>query len=488
MIPKVLALSGLGRLSKQENKKVLLLCLLRFLLFYVYGILTILKSTTLVMASHSAAEVVFVVKGAVVVPVFIACFIVYAKLSRHFKQSTIFYGTVCCFLGFFWLYGFVLYPNEEKISPCLLADTLAAYVGSNHMHWIALLRYWIHGLFFVVAELWGQVVVTILYWNLANSLCTVVQAKRFYASLIASGHIGLCLSSLSVLYYTKNHGTALLVVLQALFRQIVVFGLVSIVLYGLVNRLWYLNSDKRNAKNDKGMPQTLRLPLWTSLKHVVSSSYLQRMMVMMISCHCAIYLLDGTWHSYLRASANRFSDYQNFNAIVIFWIGLVAFSVSCFSGTFIKKFGWKVTACVAPVVMGVMGCTFFFVSYAKSNIAFLSHYLGPKIDWYLVILGGLQNIVGQTVKLTFYEKTIQIAYIPLDLESRVKGKAAVDMVGSRFGKAVSSWIHLIVLEIFHTSNIQKCSGMLGVILCVVIIFWYRAITYIDKELAVLEKA
>lgn len=55
---------------------------------------------------------------------------------------------------------------------------------------------WTYSCFFLVAELWGAVVISVLFWTLANEVCTVKEAKTIYplmgiaanVALVAAGH------------------------------------------------------------------------------------------------------------------------------------------------------------------------------------------------------------------------------------------------------------------------------------------------------------
>jgi AAA family ATP:ADP antiporter len=197
--------------------------------------------------------------------------------------------------------------------------------------------------------------------------------------------------------------------------------------------------------------------------------------------------VEGTWKSYLKEAFPKAADYQSFSSEVTFWTGVFALIISLFfSGGILRKFGWKIAARVAPTTIGIMGCLFFLMSYGKNSVPCLTNWLGPKLVLYIVIFGGIQNLAAKAVKYAFYDKTTQIAYIPLDPEAKIKGKAAVDMLGSRLGKAGSSWIQIALLELFHTNSIQPLSGILFVFLLITTILWYRATDNIDKQLTILE--
>ena len=42
------------------------------------------------------------------------------------------------------------------------------------------IEHWTFSLFFCIAELWGSVVISVLFWTLANDVCTVADAKVIY--------------------------------------------------------------------------------------------------------------------------------------------------------------------------------------------------------------------------------------------------------------------------------------------------------------------
>ncbi|MBX9889989.1 MAG: NTP/NDP exchange transporter [Amoebophilaceae bacterium] len=473
-------------IKKVERKRIALLLLLKFFISFVYCILTSLKDTTLVTAQHSAAEVIPIVKGYLIFPISIGIFMLYTYLNNHLKQSTLFYATILTFLGFILLYGFVLYPNAAKISPNATADWLNNYSNGKYIHFIAVLRHWIHVLFFITAELWGQIVIMVLYWTFVNNLYKINEAKRLYAILIAAGDLAIITSAPLILAYTKKYKHIdFILTVQALLGYVVILCLLIVATYWSVNRIRTEVSDGQQA----AAPQKkLHLSFLESIKHISSSKHLIGIATMMIACGLSINLLEVTWKSYLKEAFSRSSDYQIFTSKINLWVGIIAFSLSFFaSGGIIRKFGWKLTAQIAPITIGIGGCLFFLLSYSKHNMPHLTDWMGSKIILYIVFAGGIQSLLAKVVKYVFFDKTIQIAYIPLDPETKIKGKAAVDLLGSRLGKAGSSWIHTGLLFFSQTHSIQPASGILFIILFISAILWYHATTYVSKQLANFEE-
>jgi AAA family ATP:ADP antiporter len=65
-----------------------------------------------------------------------------------------------------------------------------------------------------------------------------------------------------------------------------------------------------------------------------------------------------------------------------------------------------------------------------------------------------------------------MANIPLDPESKTKGKAAIDVVGARLGKAGGSLVQQALIAIHH--SLRAVPGQIAVILLVVIGAWIWA--------------
>ena len=62
-----------------------------------------------------------------------------------------------------------------------------------------------------------------------------------------------------------------------------------------------------------------------------------------------------------------------------------------------------------------------------------------------VIIGAAQNIVSKGAKYALFDPCKESAYIPLDNESKTKGKAAVDVVGGVLGKSGGSFLQQVRL-------------------------------------------
>merc|ERR1712071_329925 len=106
----------------------------------------------------------------------------------------------------------------------------------------------------------------------------------------------------------------------------------------------------------------------------------------------------------------------------------------------IRILGWRTGALATPVMMSILAVPFF--------ACILMGVDNSKTLGIAVIIGTLQSLISKTSKYALFDPTTQMSYIPLDEESKVKGKAAIEVLGSRIGKSGASFIQQLLVMIF----------------------------------------
>ena len=95
------------------------------------------------------------------------------------EHKNVFYACVYPFLAFFTLFALVIYPNRGFLHPHGIVDMLASHLPTGFSAPLSIIRNWSFALFYVMAEMWGSVVTSVLFWGFANEVTTVDEAKKY---------------------------------------------------------------------------------------------------------------------------------------------------------------------------------------------------------------------------------------------------------------------------------------------------------------------
>ena len=157
-------------------QKIIPLGIMFFCILFNYTILRDTKDVLVVTAPGSGAEIIPFLKTWVNLPMAIGFTVIYTKLANVLSQEQLFYTCILPFIAFFWAFAFVFYPVRDMLHPTALCENLLEQMGPRFAGPIAIVRNWTYCLFYVMAELWGSVVVSVLFWGLANTVTTVDEA------------------------------------------------------------------------------------------------------------------------------------------------------------------------------------------------------------------------------------------------------------------------------------------------------------------------
>ena len=136
-------------------------------------------------------------------------------MSDLMGKKALFYATCIPFFVFFGLFDLLIFPNTEYLHPSLesVQAMLPGGATSGGMAILAkIVAHWTSSLFYIVAEIYSSVSVGILFWQFANDVVPISQAKRFYPLFAQVSGLAPVLAGQYVVRYTSkaaDFGTSL---------------------------------------------------------------------------------------------------------------------------------------------------------------------------------------------------------------------------------------------------------------------------------------
>jgi len=432
----------------RENMLFLPMTFMLALIMFNYYMVRGLKDTLVVKVTGGATVITFL-KVYSVIPLAFLFFIVFAWLSNRFSRRNVFYIVIVPFLVYFGVYAFFMRPNQELLHPS--AEFIQGIVNwfpegalRNFFEgFFDMIRFWTASIFYAMAELWGSAVATLLFWQFANDITPVAKAKRFYAHFYILANLAVIFTGFLKYWINKhwfpgdfNGG----VVFQTILVLLAGAGIIAI--YYWINKsiLTRPEFQLEDASAPKVEKKKAKMSLGESFKFLFKSPYLGLIAVLVLCYGVSINLAEVLWKDLQNKAFPTESEYEAFQGLYYVLTGAVTVVIILIGSTFLRKFGWRKTALATPILLGGSSVVFFFCAIFSDVLTPLASIFGVSTAVIAVWLGLIQNLLSKPTKYAMFDPTKEMAYIPLDPESKMKGKAAVDVVGGRLGKSGGAFV------------------------------------------------
>ncbi|KAK4534446.1 hypothetical protein CDCA_CDCA02G0471 [Cyanidium caldarium] len=468
-----------------ELKKILPLGVMFFCILFNYTILRDTKDVLVVTAA--GAEIIPFLKTYANLPAAVAFTVLYSKLTNAFSREQVFYMCIIPFVLFFLSYAWFLYPNMSWLHPTAFVAGVMRHLPASFAPPMAIIGHWTSAVFYTLAELWGSVVVSVLFWGFANEVTTVDEAKKWYPVFGLMANVALIFSGQYVRYVSTVRANlppgvdGWLISLRYLTGAVAVGGLVILGTFYYMQRKVMTDPTLVDPLRQKKAKTKTKLGLVESAKFLAASSYIRNLALLVIAYGMSINIVEVSWKSRLR---EQFPD-PNAYSVFMGWFSTCtgAFTICMMlAGRLIfRHLGWGVAAMVTPITLGVTGSIFFALTLFARQLSPLVAALGTTPLFLAVLVGAAQNVMSKGSKYSLFDPCKEMAYIPLDPESKSKGKAAIDVIGNPLGKSGGSFIQQGL--IFAMGSLAASTPLLAVFLVAIIFMWLAAARTLDKQFA-----
>lgn len=467
-----------------ELPRFLLMTALMFCILLIQNLIRALKDS--IVITMIGAETTSFLKIWGVLPAACLMTIIYIKLVNVVKNEKVFYIIFLTFLTFFFVFGFVIFPNHQYLH--LNDQSIQALVSKfPHFRWIILMvAKWSFSLFYIIAELWPNAVFALLYWQFVNMVTTVEQSRRFYVLFSLFGQTGLYISGtlISFLpsmsnYFISNYElqcSKTTIYIQIVISIVLLLGSLSMLIFAILNA-YIIKIDDVSFKFKSN-----KMSILDGIKTALESRYIRLIITLLICYGIAINLVEAPWKYKAATLYQTPEEYNAFVGSYLSYTGICTILFVLVGSNIVRYFGWKTAAMITPIMLFSTGIIFFITSSFNTSVPLFA-LICPTIDPLSIAIttGATLNILTKSSKYTFFDSTKEMAYVPLDNELKSKGKATADVMGIKLGKSASALIQSLTFTLIPTATYQSITPYLMFIFIIICIVWMWVIRELNKE-------
>ncbi len=480
-----------------ELKKFLPMGLMMLCILFNYTVLRDTKDALVVLAPAGGAETISFLKLYGVTPSAILFMVIFVKMANALSRENLFYTIIIPFLVFFACFAWIIYPNRYALHMGLETIQSLQVAYPNFHYVFPVIGNWSFSIFYILSELWGSVVLSMLFWQFANHITRVTEAKRFYGLFGFIGNFGLALSG-SLIYVCSNYASTLGenidtwgLNLKIQMSMVVISGIITMLLYYWLHRVIltdprFFTEGEGGGKSKKDKP---KLSLSESMKYLMQSRYLGLIAIIVLAYGITINMVEGVWKGQIKIRFPKENDYLAFMGQFSFMTGCVTILMMLVGNNILRRLSWKTAASITPVMVLITSLIFFgFIMYSNEIGDPFSPFFGTTVVMAAIMIGQFQNVLSKATKYSLFDSTKQMAYIPLDPELKVKGQAAVEVIGGRAGKSGGAFVQSTLLaSIGGGVTLASLVPILGPLVVVATIAWLVSVSGLSKKFEELTK-
>ena len=414
-----------------------------FLMAFVNTLLDAAKDT-LVITSGGVQQLPFLMTW-VVFPCSVLFLLAFTAVSNRCSRGRTFNVVISAFCSFFLLFTFVLFPLRESLHPTAAAASLAAALPPGLFGAVLCFRDWTFSLFYVASELWGDVVLSLLFWGMANDTTRIRDAPLLYplfgiGANVAQAAAGLCLKALAFGAHAAGlQGDAAWSVKLRVLCLVACAACVAIVgLHASIIRRAEAGGEVSGRAAPAGPAKSGSAPspsLRQSLATVGASPQIQALAACAVAQGIANVLHEFAWKDLIRQLHPTPDAYSSYMGDVATFTGLLSVALMLSSPVIFARLRWFGAASASPRILLWGGALFFAAAVARAHAPAA---MAPALLAPLVLAGSTLFVCARASKYALWKPSEEMVYISLDHASRTRGKAAIDVVANQFGKSGGS--------------------------------------------------
>jgi AAA family ATP:ADP antiporter len=310
-----------------------------------------------------------------------------------------------------------VHPASEAVESLALAYP-------NFKWFIRIWGQWSFAIFYAMAELYGSMMLSLLFWQFANQITRTSEAKRFYSMFGLLGNFALPVTGLAIIYTlsanvdlsseelkinSEGQSFVPIICLTILSNLVVMF------LYNWINKNVLTDPRLYDAAEKAGAPKKKKpkLSLGDSFKMIFTSKYLGLLVTLVLAYGISINLVEGVWKAKVKELYPTKEAYTMYMGTFQAYQGVAAILFMLVGSNILRRVSWATAAIFTPVMIFITGLAFFsFIVFDQSVGLYFAAFFGTGPLALAVIIGMGQNVLSKATKYSLFDSTKEMAYIP----------------------------------------------------------------------------
>ncbi|KAG0440359.1 ADP,ATP carrier protein 2 [Dictyocoela muelleri] len=503
-------LFGAVRIAPIERKKFWAMTYIFSSIILIFSIAREFKDV-FTMDRQSVAAI-YAMKTFVMPIVAVIATMILQSLLTKYSNKTILHYTLLCFGIYFLAYGLVFFPFRDYIEAGtftvidLLSDNQFEYKGGNILVVpLGIIFRWTSSLHFIMAEIWGSIVFSVMFLSFAADVCPVGQFSRFIPVFIMFSNLGLILSSFIILGYSRakvswsyTAGNHLITGFFVFFGILCLssFFVMSWLDKNVLSKPLYIVKGTQKKKQKKQ-----KVSFSEGIKVITTSKFALSMCLLVLSYNMMVNMTEANQKSCINVCAKKenrdigshFLGLQFYNQLIT-GVLVICFLLSPLQ-RMIQNYGWLSMAIIPPVFASVATGLLLIMAFINTSadgncsipyIGVFGKFLKTIFPFITI---GLEQYLA-TISVTLYKV---MKYGPFDIsketigrridgEYRPRIKGVYDGLCGKFGKSLGSLLSFIIFTYLgNDSDVRQASPIYFLIVTILSISWFSSVIYLNKK-------
>lgn len=502
-------IGGIFRVAKTERPMFFRMSGMFLIIAFIYSIMRNAKDA-FVLSSQEQNSMSYL-KNAIIV-VSIAAVILIQYLMTRYKISYVLMGMVFVYVIYFFAFGLVLYPFHHyfELSQYFCADKfgcgMLAFRGFSVFYSLILIfNFWVTSVFYILSELWGNLILSLLFLSFSNDVLTFKQSLRFIPLFYVASNIGLFMSGVTMMFVGKITENAPYAINQwaipVTFVMLGILGILCIFIHYnlettiLTKKLFIIESTKVKKEKKK-------IGIIEGLSHCFKSKLLLNFCLIVLSYNITVNIIDSLFKIIMKIKAindNRPTD--SFTMIseavnqIITAILVIIFLLTPLS-QLVQKSGWFLCGMISPLLSALTSLLAILLAIyntshsGKQSINIFNKWaenMGQTEKWSKFFINAefcmsrASSILFKVTKYAFFDVAKESLSMRISNDKRATYKAVYDGVTGKLGKAANGGISFILLSLVNSDNSREISFFLLFISGLFFYIWIHGVFYLARK-------